>query len=435
MVSRVETAMVKLWGHDVGALAWLPEREYAMFEYEPSFLKRGLDIAPLHMSLQQAQRGDGIFSFPSLNKDTFLGLPGMLADALPDKFGNLVIDAWLARNGRDRFSFSPVERLCYSGQRGMGALEFEPAVNKAFNTSVPLEISELVALAQHITQEKNNLQVEVGKSEQQNREALNDILRVGTSAGGARAKAVIAINDQGEVRSGQVQAPPGFDYWILKFDGVTDAELGEPQSFGRIEYAYYLMALAAGIHMSPCVLLEENGRAHFMTKRFDRVAGEKIHMQTLCGLAHFDYNQAGAYSYEQAFQVMRQLRLSKLDAAQLFRRLVFNVVARNLDDHTKNISFLMANNGQWRLSPAYDMTYAHNPAGQWTNQHQMSINGKRDHITTADLLSIADSIRLKKAQTMIDEIQHAIQNWHEFAHEAGINQLLIRNIEKNFQYI
>ena len=422
MVKKVETAIVSLWGEMVGAVSWLDTQEYAVFEYEQAFLKSGLELSPIHMGIEAAIHGNSIFSFPSLSKQTYLGLPGMLADSLPDKFGNHIIDAWLARNGRDGASFSPVERLCYTGKRGMGALEFSPALLNKHDTAVSVEVSELVRLVQNIMSHHGNLETQFTESEKENSEAIFDILRVGTSAGGARAKAVIAMDEKGNVKSGQADVPNGYDYWLLKFDGVEDIELGEPQQYGRIEYAYYLMAKAAGIKMTDCKLLEENGRAHFMTKRFDRANGNKLHMQTLCGIAHFDFNQAGAYSYEQAFTVMRQLRLTKLDAAEQFRRMVFNVVARNQDDHTKNISFLMDKIGQWSLSPAYDVTYSHNPAGQWTNQHQMSINGKRDNFAFDDLIQVGESISLTKPERIINDVISSVNNWHGYAKQAGLKK-------------
>lgn len=422
MVMKIDTASVKLWGEPVGAVSWLNDRGYAIFEFDPGFLNKGLDVSPMHMSLEDARRGDGRFFFPALSKDTFLGLPGMLADALPDKFGNSIIDAWLARHGRDSASFNPVERLCYTGTRGMGALEFSPAFISHQDEPVPVEISELVGLVQHIMTQREALDARLGNSEQDNADAILDILRVGTSAGGARAKAIIAMDDRGSVVSGQGQAPPGYDYWLMKLDGVTDLELGEAGGYGRIEYAYYMMAKAAGINMTECRLFEENGRAHFMTKRFDRVKGNKLHMQSLCGVAHFDYNMAGAYSYEQAFAVMRKLRLSKADAAEQFRRMVFNIVARNLDDHTKNISFLMGANGKWKLSPAYDVIYSHNPAGTWTNQHQMSVNGRRDNITEGDLIAIGESISLSRPVEIIDDVRAAVARWPEYAKDAGIKK-------------
>ncbi|MCI0505703.1 MAG: type II toxin-antitoxin system HipA family toxin [Gammaproteobacteria bacterium] len=433
MVKKVDTAIVKLWGKTAGAVSWLDDRGYGVFEYDPDFLKSGLDVSPVHMSLDDARKGDGKFTFPALNKDTFLGLPGMLADALPDKFGNAIIDTWLARQGRDSAGFSPVERLCYIGKRGLGALEFSPATIDKYDASVPVEISELVMLAQQIIQERKTLDVRLGGSEKDNAEAIMDILRVGTSAGGARPKAVIAMDANGNVRSGQTAAPPGYDYWIVKFDGVTDLELGEPKGFGRLEYAYHLMARAAGIHMSECRLLEENGRAHFMTKRFDRVNGSKLHLQSLCGIAHFDFNQSGVYSYEQAFTIMRKLRLSKADAAEQYRRMVFNIMARDLDDHTKNISFLMEPDGKWTLSPAYDVVYSHNPKGKWTNQHQMSINGKRDHFTREDLLYIGESISLPRPQEIIDGVANAVRQWPEFAKTAGLKPEIMSEIKANLR--
>ena len=430
MVKKIDTAIVKLWGTTVGAVSWLDDRTYGIFEYDQNFIKKGLDVSPVKMSLTDARRGDGKFSFTALNKETFLGLPGMLSDALPDKFGNSIIDAWLARNNRDSSSFNPVERLCYTGKRGMGALEFSPAIIDKYDDSVSVEISELVKLAQEIMSERKGLDIQLEGSEYENTDAILDILRVGTSAGGARPKAVIAMNDKGKIISGQADAPKGYDYWLLKFDGVTDLELGEPGGYGRIEYAYYLMAKKAGINMTQCKLLEENGRAHFMTKRFDRISGKKQHMQSLCGLAHYDFNMAGAYSYEQAFEVMRKLRLSKAEATEQYRRMLFNIIARNQDDHTKNISFLMGSNGKWKLSPAYDVTYSHNPAGKWTNQHQMSVNGKRDHFTKEELIYTGKSISINKPEEIINDVIAAVDKWPEYAKEAGVKKKASLDIRK-----
>jgi serine/threonine-protein kinase HipA len=430
MVEPVSTATISLWGQNIAAVSWLADRGYAVFEYEPSFLKKGLDISPIHMSLAEAGQGDGLFSFPTLNKNTFLGLPGLLADALPDKFGNAVIDTWLARNGRPPGSFSPTERLCYTGSRGMGALEFNPPVNKELDNPVPIEVAELVRLAQEVTSSRFSLNADfVGAPG--NNEAIMDILRVGTSAGGARPKAIIALNEYGNVISGQGQAPAGYDHWILKFDGVSDLELGKPQGYGRIEYAYYLMAKEAGIEMTECRLLEEQGRAHFLTRRFDRQGSKKIHMQSLCGIAHYDFNMAGSYGYEQAFAVMRRLRLSKAEAAQQYRRMIFNVLARNQDDHTKNIAFLMNQDGKWRLAPAFDVTYSHNPAGIWTNQHQMSINGKRDHFQLDDLTAVGESISLPRPSEIIGEIADAVRKWPIFAEKAGLNEEKVSEISRH----
>jgi len=435
MVDKVEAAVVSLWGEPVGAVAWLADRGYGVFEFYPDFLKKGQGISPLHMGLDVARRGDGIFSFPGLNRETFMGLPGLLADALPDKFGNSIIDAWLTRNGRDIKGFSPVERLCYTGRRAMGALEFAPAVGRELDRPVPVAVAELVDLAQRVMRERMGLHLGLGPFEKENAEAVMDILRVGTSAGGARPKAVIAMDGSGNVMSGQSDVPAGYDYWILKFDGVTDLELGEPKGFGRIEYAYYLMARDAGIDMTECRLLEENGRAHFMTRRFDRAGGEKIHLQSLCGVAHYDYNAAGAYGYEQAFAVMRKLRLSKADAIQQYRRMVFNATARNQDDHTKNIAFLMNRDGRWKLSPAYDVVYSHNPAGRWTHQHQMTINGKRDNFTAADLLAVGESISIPKPLEIVRQVVETVKRWPEFARQAGVSESRIAEIARHHRML
>lgn len=425
MAEAIETATVNLWGHRAGAVSWHPDG-YGVFEYDPDFIQHGLDLSPIQMPIDSGGR---IFSFPGLNRETYKGLPGLLADSLPDKFGNAIIDAWLARQGRTPGDFSPIERLCYTGNRGMGALEFEPSVDGRFLESAPVEIAELVELAQSVTHRQEGLASHFGGDDSAG--ALGDILRVGTSAGGARAKAVIAMNGSGDVRSGQVPAPEGYDYWLLKFDGVDDIELGASQGFGRIEYAYYRMAQAAGIDMMESRLLEENGRAHFMTQRFDRIDGEKRHMLSLCGIAHLDFNMAGAHSYEQAFAVMRELRLPKSEAIQQYRRMVFNVLARNQDDHTKNIAFLMNRDGDWQLSPAFDLTYAHNPGGQWTNRHQMSLNGKRDHFGLEDLVAVGESISIKKPQDIVAEVAAAVARWPEFAGRAGVREDFVREIAAN----
>lgn len=418
----VTTARVRLWGHTVGAVAWNDEREVAEFQFDKDFLRAGLDVAPITMSLAQAQSGFGVFSFPMLNAETFRGLPGMLADSLPDSFGDDVMATWLARQGRNLASLDPVERLCYTGSRGMGALEFEPTKAPFEKVGETLHIEELVMLAGKVLQKRDGLATNI-----KDEEAMLVILRVGTSAGGARAKVIIAFNEEtGQVRSGQVDGLDGYTYWIIKFDGVQSKRLQDPLGYGRIEYAYYLMAQAAGIEMMPCRLLEEGGRAHFMTKRFDRrfdpATGktEKLHMQTLCGMAHLDYNNPSAHSYEQAFQVMRQLGLPYADAEQLFRRMYFNVMARNQDDHTKNISFLMDKDGVWRLAPAYDMTYAFDPGNKWLKAHQMSVNGKREGIAGSDLFDVAQRMNIKKPARLLERVKDAIRAWPRFADQAGV---------------
>ena len=411
---KVTVATVRLWGQDVGAVAWDEPRGFANFEYDPAFLRQGWDVAPLTMPLRT-----GIFSFASLNRGTFHGLPGLLADSLPDRYGNRLIDLWLARQGRAPGDFTPVERLCFMGTRGMGALEFKPALGPAAGKSVPIEVAELTRLAAEILRHRTAWAVNLGGTKA---EALSEIIRVGISAGGNRAKAVIAWNPQThEVRSGQVAAPPGFEPWILKFDGVNDVTLGDPKGFGRIEYAYHRMALAAGLEMGDCRLLEESGRAHFMTRRFDRDGrGGKIHMQSLCAIGHYDFNAAGEHGYEQAFSVIQRLNLGYKTMCQTYRRMVFNVLARNQDDHTRNIAFLMDQAGKWRLAPAFDVIWSYNPAGRWTNRHQMSINGKRDDFTRADLLTVAQQYGLKDAEEYIEQVAAAVAHWPRFAKEAGV---------------
>jgi serine/threonine-protein kinase HipA len=416
----------------VGAVLWDSDRGLASFEFEPSFLNSGLDPAPLTMPIDEARRGRAVFEFPDLAYKTFYGLPGMLADSLPDKYGNNIINAWLARQGRTPESFSPVERLCYTGKRGMGALEFTPVIGDGANESVPVEVQELVRLAHKVIHERSQLDTNFNHLE-----ALTDIIRVGTSAGGARPKAVIALNDKtGKVRSGQVTAPAGFSYWIMKFDGVKDDTLGDPAGYGRIEYAYYKMAKQCEINMTECRLYEEGDRAHFMIKRFDRTEkGKKIHMQSLCGMAHFDFNEAGGYSYEQAFQIMRRLRLPHSDAEQLFKRMVFNLVARNQDDHPKNIAFLMDKSGTWKLSPAFDMTYAHNPSGDWTHKHQMTVNGKREGFVYDDLIAVADEMNIKKGSQIIDQIVEVVFRWREFAKAVGVENNQIEAISRTHRFL
>ena len=419
VVKAVDTAEVRLWGHRIGAVYWDEERQHAAFEYAHDFQRSQIELSPVVMPLAGT-----IYRFPELARSSFRGLPGLLADSLPDDFGNAVIDQWLVRDGRERGQFSPVERLCYIGQRGTGALEFRPAIRNTTHGSVPIEVARLAELAQHVLDLRDGLKIRLQGGDEDYAQALDEILRVGTSAGGARAKAVIAWHPgTGEMRSGQVTAAEGFEYWLLKFDGVSNREHGvrDPQGYGKIEYAYSLMARAAGIAMSECRLLEEGGRSHFMTRRFDRHAdGEKIHMQSLHALAHLDYQLAGAHSYEQAFDVMSALQLPQSDFEEQFRRMVFNVLARNQDDHTKNIAYLMDKRGQWSLSPAFDVIYAWNPDGAWTAQHQMSINGLRDGFSYRDLTAVADQYRIRDADAIIDEVASVVARWPSYAEEAGV---------------
>ncbi|BFM16447.1 type II toxin-antitoxin system HipA family toxin [Maricurvus nonylphenolicus] len=434
-IASEQIADVVLWGTRVGVVTWDVERQLGFFRYDPAFLNAPVEVAPLMMP-----KASKVYYFETLNRDSFKGLPGLLADALPDKFGNQLIDRWLVERDRDPASFSPVERLCYVGSRAMGALEFYPATDGVDVVSQTLQVDELVALANQVLSERQAFHTNLDKGG--SAQALESILQVGTSAGGARAKAVIAWHPQtGEVRSGQVDNNEGFQYWLLKFDGVgnnRDKELADPQGFGRLEYAYYLMAQEAGINMADCRLMEEGGRAHFMTRRFDRPeVGGKLHMQSLCAMAHFDFNMAGAYSYEQALRVVRQLQMGDEHQAlvQLYRRMVFNIVARNQDDHTKNIAFLMDRRGNWSLAPAFDVTYAYNPVGEWTSQHQMSANGKRDNFTEEDLIAVGKKADLTAARSrkIIDEVKSACEQWPHFAKQAGVDKAWREEVQSHFR--
>jgi serine/threonine-protein kinase HipA len=428
----MQVAEIKIWGKLAGAIAWDKERGFATFEYDSRFKQLGWDLAPLKMSVSENRNQ---FSFPELRKDknseynTFKGLPGLLADALPDKYGNQLINLWLAQQGRPQNSMNPIEMLCFIGTRGMGALEFEPAVLKESKRPFFIEIDSLVATAQKMLDQREAFTTNLNKDEEQ---AVLEILKIGTSAGGARPKAVIAWNEKtGEVKSGQTKAPKGFEHWLIKLDGVSDVQLGSSQGYGRVEMAYYNMAKACGIAIMPSRLLEESGRAHFMTKRFDRENGEvKHHVQTFCAMKHFDYNLVNRFSYEQLFQCMRELKLTYADAEQMFRRMVFNVISRNCDDHSKNFSFLLRQGGKWELAPAYDLCHAFRPGSEWVSQHALSINGKRKDITKADLLVIGESIRCKKASVIIDEINDTVNQWKKFADDVSVKPNLRDEITK-----
>lgn len=414
-------AEVRLWGRRIGAVSLEEGDTVAKFQYDPDFARSGIEVSPLTMPL--ARR---VYSFPELSAETFYGLPGLLADSLPDRFGHALIDAWLASEGRSPQSFNAIERLCYTGKRGMGALEFAPSTGPDPAKASRIVVDRLVDLASEILTRRNTLDVSFADGSKE--QAMSEILRVGTSAGGARAKAVIAWNPStNEVRSGQVDAAEGFQYWVLKFDGVSgnkDKELEDPKGYGVIEYAYSQMARDAGITVSECRLFEENGRRHFMSKRFDRQGGgDKLHMQSLCGLAHYDYNLAGMYSYEQALLAMRRLELPMDDIEEQFRRMAFNVIARNQDDHVKNIAFLMDKSGRWSLSPAFDVTYSYNPQGLWTAKHQMTINGKRDEFSREDFKACAKTASMKRgrAESILDEVRQAVSRWKVYADAAGVD--------------
>lgn len=428
----MELAKVNIWDELVGAVAWNEATGVATFEYDSDFKRRNQDLSPLKMSVKADQ---SIFEFQELRKrsesafDTFKGLPGLLADSLPDRYGNELINRWLSQQGRPPDSMNPVEMLCFIGTRGMGALEFEPSVLKENKRTFAIEIQNLVDIAQRTLSQREEFRTNLQQEEEK---AMMEILRIGTSAGGARPKAVIAYNEKtGEVKSGQTCAPKGFEHWLIKLDGVSDVQLGSSKGYGRVEMAYYNMAKACGIEMMPSRLIEENGRAHFMTKRFDRAGScTKHHIQTFCALKHFDYNEVISYSYEQLFQTMRELKLTYPMAEQMFRRMVFNVLARNCDDHTKNFSFRMKKGESWELAPAYDVCHAYKPDHKWVSQHALSINGKRDHITKEDLLIIGKSIKSNIAEEIIQEINESVSQWKKFADEVGVSPALRAEIAK-----
>lgn len=424
----MNSAYINIWNNRVGAVMWDKEKNLAYFEYDKKFLKQGLSLSPIFLPNNQPNK---VFYFPELAKSsTYKGLPGMLADLLPDKYGNTLINAWLARNGRPANSMNPVEMLCFVGNRGMGALEFEPTSTNNENESTAIEIEGLIEIASDILNERQDFSTKIADDKEK---ALLDIIKIGTSAGGARAKALIAYNPiTNEVRSGQTIAPPGYSHWILKFDGVHDAQFGESYGFGRVEMAYALMAKDCGIEMTECKLLEENGRAHFMTKRFDRINNdEKIHMQSWCALSHVDFQEIGAHSYESLFQTMRTLLLPYPDAEQMFKRMVFNIIGKNCDDHTKNFAFLMDKKGNWRLAPAFDVCFAYRPDSFWVSKQSITANGKRDNFTEEDLLKIANQMNIKKAKQIIEDVQNTINNWRVFAKEVNVNEKLIQEIEQN----
>lgn len=417
---------VRVWGNLVGAVAPDPVLGSHVFEYDPGWRRQGIELAPLMMPVGDNR---GIFAFPGL-PESFHGLPGLLADALPDDFGNSLIDAWMAGHGVSKGSVTALDRLAYMGRRGLGALEFRPARGSSIESQKPLEMKALVEAARNVLH--GDLSGDVHAQA-----ALANIIRVGTSAGGARAKAVLAWNPRTqEIRSGQFEVEKGFEHWLLKFDGVgRDHELGSPGDYGRIEYAYHLLAERAGVTMSPCRLLEENGRAHFMTRRFDRDGNQKHHVQSLCAMQHLDYRQRATHAYEQFFTVILALRLGEQALGEAFRRMALNVMARNCDDHTKNIAFLFKESGAWELAPAYDFAYAHNPNGEWTYQHLLSVNGRFDGIGRTDLLAVADRFQVPDPKGILEEVRSAVAEWPKFAEAAGVPPARALEIESNFRVV
>lgn len=422
---------VKMWGKEVGIGLWHSTGQYASFEFEEPFLAAGLDVAPLHMSIQAA-REENYFEFPNLDKTTFLGLPGLLANSLPDNFGNAIINAWLRRQGRSPNTLNPVERLTYIGSRGMGALEFEPCIaDKHLHTTTRMEIDKLQELVQDALAVQQRVDVEIGGNERQINEAMYDILKVGTSAGGAVPKAIIAMNNEGHVLSGQAEVPDDYTHYILKFDGMG-SYVGRSQSelsaSTRVEYAYSLMAKHAGMKMMDCLLLEAEGKAHFLTKRFDRIGNRRIHTLNLAGIAHYGWNPAAGVGYEDVFRVMRMLNLTYGEKQEQFRRMVFNVFAKNVDDHVKNISFAMDEKGEWHLAPAYDVQYTYDPHGLLESRHKLTVDSMQRDISLANLMNAAKQAEVKNPHEIIVEVADAVTRWPEFARQAGVAKTLIAEI-------
>lgn len=434
----MEALSVKYQNYNVGAVSFDTDTGLGAFEYHPSFLSTGIELSPIHLPLRT-----GIFSFPGLDKQTFRGLPGMVADSLPDDFGNAVLDAWVASEGRTPADITPLQRLQYTGSRGMGALEFHPATPvRGFSQSRSVQIDALVKIAQEILDDRTEFAVKLRMDGQEEREAMLALLSVGMSAGGARPKAVLAFNaDFTEVRSGQTDAPEGFTHYLMKFDGVSEfnrdrQSFGDPMGFGAMEYVYYLMARNCKINMMPCRLLDEGGRRHFVTQRFDRRGNQKIHVQTLNGLAHVNYKAPGSFSYAELFGIARQLRLPATDAEQLFRRMVFNIIARNHDDHSKNFAFMLNSDSQWKLAPAYDMAFSYKPGSKWVNSHWMSLNGKRDVFDRKDFHSLRQVSPLFKTtfiDQIIDEVIEVVSQWRKLASEQEVPDSLIELVHSNLR--
>ncbi|ODN65634.1 type II toxin-antitoxin system HipA family toxin [Methylophaga muralis] len=433
----MEVIRVHYQDYDVGAVSFDTETGRGAFEYEAAFIERGIELAPLTMPL-----GRQIYTFPELDFETYKGLPGLIADSLPDDFGNAVLNAWVASRGKSPEEISPLQRLQYTGTRGMGALEYSPATRlKDLNATQQVDVAALVNIAQEILDSRANFAVELGNEAQTDREAMMALLSVGTSAGGARPKAVLAFNDDfTQVRSGQVNVPQGFKHYLMKFDGVSEHNknqqtFGDPMGFGAMEYVYYLMATACGIEMMPCRLLDEGQRRHFLTQRFDRVGNQKRHIQTLNGLAHVNYKQPGSFSYAELFGVARKLGLSAIEAEQLFKRMVFNIVARNHDDHSKNIAFML-NDNKWTLAPAYDLAYSYKPGSKWVSQHWMSLNGKRDDFNREDFYSLEKLSPLftrRKINQFIDQTISHVAEWRKLATQHAVPKTLIDEVESNIR--
>lgn len=421
----------------VGAVSFDTEKGLGAFEYDPRFIKKGVELSPIKMPLSNR-----IYSFPELDFNTYKGLPGLIADSLPDDFGNAVLNAWVAGQGRSPGDITPLQRLQYTGKRGMGALEYAPATKlRSLNASQQVEIQSLVSIAQEILDSRGNFEVELKQNGQDDREAMMSLLSVGMSAGGARPKAVLAFNeDFTQVRSGQAKVPSGFTHYLMKFDGVSEHNknqetFGDPLGYGAMEFVYHLMANKCGVDMMPCRLLHEGNRRHFITQRFDRIKNSKVHAQTLNGLAHVDYKKPGAFSYAELFGIARQLKLSAVEAEQLFKRMTFNIIARNHDDHSKNFAFILKKD-KWSLAPAYDLAYSYKPGSKWVNSHWMSLNGKRDNFTRSDFYSLeklSPVFNKKKIDDIIDATIEHVSTWRQLAEEWDVPKTLIDEIQENLR--
>ncbi|MCU8158033.1 type II toxin-antitoxin system HipA family toxin [Vibrio vulnificus] len=426
----------------VGAVSFDTEKGLGSFEYDPSFVKKGVELSPIKMPLSNR-----IYRFPELDFNTFKGLPGLIADSLPDDFGNAVLNAWVASQGRSPSDITPLQRLQYTGKRGMGALEYAPATKlRSLNASQQVEIQSLVSIAQEILDSRGNFEVGLKQNGQDDREAMMSLLSVGMSAGGARPKAVLAFNeDFTQVRSGQTNVPSGFTHYLMKFDGVSEHNknqetFGDPLGYGAMEFVYHLMANKCGIDMMPCRLLHEGNRRHFITQRFDRIKNSKVHVQTLNGLAHIDYKKPGSFSYAELFGIARQLKLSAVDAEQLFKRMTFNIIARNHDDHSKNFAFMLKQDrlkkDKWSLAPAYDLAYSYKPGSKWVNSHWMSLNGKRDNFTRSDFYSLeklSPIFNKRKIDDIIDTTIEHVSTWRQLAEEWDVPKTLIDEIQENLR--
>lgn len=434
----MDVVRVEYGDHEVGAVSYNTDTGLGSFEYSPSFQKTGIELSPIKMPL-----GRRIYSFPEINQATFKGLPGMIADSLPDDFGNAVLNAWVATLGRSADDITPLERLQYTGRRGMGALEYAPATQvRSLNTSQNVEIQSLVGIAQEILDDRANFNVALAGNGESDREAMMALLSVGMSAGGARPKAVLAFNkDFTQVRSGQARVDEGFTHYLMKFDGVsehrTDKEtFGDPLGYGAMEYVYHLLAKQCGIEMMPSHLLEEGNRRHFITQRFDRRGNEKIHVQSLNGLAHVDFKMPGSYSYAELMQLARKIKLSAVEAEQIFRRMAFNVIGRNHDDHSKNFAFMLDHEHKWKLAPAYDLAYSYKPGSKWVNSHWMSLNGKREDFTRKDFYSfekLSPLFTKKRIDQILDEIIEHVSTWARISKDHGVPETLRFEIEKNLR--